>query len=248
MKYIYLILLFTISSFAQNTLSVAVHPSAHPYGWHNNNKIEGAAYDLIEQIAKDLNFKIKPIIVPWARAVEETKSGNIDMILTAFYTKERAKMISYLEYYDKSETSVFVSKDSNITFKKWEDLIGFTGLTIVGDSQGDKWDKFEQKHLNVLRVVNIKQVFKMIANQRADYAVFPKLATLRETTELRYENQIVALPTPVTSQGIYFGLSKKSKFQKLIPKINAKIKEYKKNGFYKKLRDKAYDSLEKSHL
>lgn len=238
--------LFITSTYANDFLKVSVHPSAHPYGWHEKELIKGAAYELVNLIGEELNIKMKPVILPWARSIHDVKSGKIDMVLTVFYNKQRAKDISFSRAYDSLDTSVFVAKDSKIVFNKWDDLIGLTGLTITGDSQGDKWDKFEEEKLNVIRVVNMEQVFKMIESKRADYVVFPKVSTLREIEKLGYKGKIINLPTPVISQGIHFGISKKSPYHKYLPKINQKITKYINNGQFQKLIDKAYDSIEKN--
>jgi polar amino acid transport system substrate-binding protein len=243
-RHIFLTIILSLFCFGKDIIKVSVHPSAHPFGWHEESQIKGAAFELLKKIGDDLGFEVEAVLLPWARSIEETKAGNIDMILTAFYTEQRAKAIEFLEYYDKVETSVFVSNKSKLSFNKWDDLIGLTGLTIVGDSQGDKWDKFEKENLDVLRVVNIEQVFKMLESKRADYVVFPKVSTLREIKAFGYEGKIVPLQTPVTSQGIYFGVSKKSKFLNLIPQINEKIKLYRANGVYERLRENAYLDLE----
>jgi polar amino acid transport system substrate-binding protein len=231
---------------AKDSLIVSVHPSAHPYGWHDKDKTKGAIVELMNLIGKDLGINVKPTILPWARTISDAQSGKIDAVLTMFYTKERAKYISYTRAYDHMDTSVFVKKDSNIKFNKWDDLIGLTGLTIVGDSQGDKWDKFEKEKLNVIRVVKIEQIFSMLASGRADYAIFPKISTVREIEKMGYSDKIGYLPNPVISQGIYIGISKKSPYHKYLDKINEKIKYYIDNGIFLKLRDKAFDEAEKA--
>jgi polar amino acid transport system substrate-binding protein len=250
MKKITFLLLFFLL-FSNNILSkeptISVHPSAHPYGWHDKNELKGAVVELVKVIANDLNIKVKPLILPWARSINDVKTGKLDMVLTTFYTKERANDILFTIPYSHMDTSVFVAKGKEFEFNKWEDLIGKQCLTIVGDSQGDKWDNFEKNNLDVTRVVNIKQIFEMLKNHRADFAVFPKISTLREIKDMGYANDIVNLSTPITSQGIYIGISKKSPYAHLLPQINAKIEEYTKNGFFDKLVDKAFDDKINSH-
>jgi polar amino acid transport system substrate-binding protein len=238
-------IIFSLNLVAKEPLIVSLHPSAHPYGWHKDKELKGASFELIKLIAKDLDIEIKPIILPWARSIEDVKSGKIDIILTAFYTKDRAIDISFSTPYDEVVTSVFVAKDSDVIFNEPNDLKGLVGLTIVGDSQGDKWDKFEKEHLNVLRVVNMEQVFKMLVSKRADYVVFPKISTIREVKIMGYDDKIEPLPTPITSQGVYFGISKKSKYHKYLDLINQKIEKYKKDGTYAKFIDKAFEEQKK---
>jgi polar amino acid transport system substrate-binding protein len=242
-----LLLLLFISTilYSQDDFIISVHPAAHPYGWHDNNQLKGATVELVKLIGKDLNINIKEEILPWARSINDVKNGKIDAILTAFYTEDRAKDITFTKAYDQIETSVFVAKNRQFKFEKWEDLIGKVGLTIVGDSQGDKWDKFEKEKLNVIKVVKPEQVFNMISSNRADYFVFPKASTIRELKEMGYEDKITYLPNPVTSQNIYIGISKKSPYHKYVDKINERISHYIKNGTFNKLLDKAFLELKK---
>jgi polar amino acid transport system substrate-binding protein len=243
-RVIFILSIFMNYAFCHDSFVVSVHPSAHPYGWHEKNTIQGSSMDLINLIAKDLNITIDQTILPWARSIHEVKTGKVDAVLTAFYTKERAKYMTFTKAYEEVATSVFVAKGREFVFNKWDDLVGKTGLTIVGDSQGDKWDRFEKKKLNVIRVVTIEQVFSMLMSGRADYAVFPKIATLREIKKMGYEGKIINLPVPITSQGIYLGISKKSSLHKFLPKINQKIEKYTKDGTYDKFRAKAFDQIE----
>lgn len=233
-------ILFTNFANSKEYFTISVHSSAHPYGWHNSDKITGAIVELMRNIANDLNISIKTVVLPWGRSIADTKDGKIDAVLTAFYTKERAKYISFSIPYDTMDTSVFVAKGKEFPFNKWDDLIGLTGLTIVGDSQGDKWDKYEDEKLNVLRVVKIEQIFEMLVNGRADYAIFPRISTIREIEKMGYSDKITYLPTPIISQGIYIGISKKSPYHKYLQDINRKIKEYSSNEKFKKFIDKAF--------
>jgi len=230
---------------ASDKFIITVHPSAHPFGWHEDGKVKGAIYELIKLIGKDLDIPIEPITLPWARSLDDVKSGTIDMILTLYFTKERSEFLSYSIPYDYMETSVFVKKDKKLTFSKWDDLIGLTGLKIIGDSRGDKWDKFEREKLNVVKLVNIEQIFKMLLHERADYAVFPKISTIREIEKMGYSDKITYLEKPIISQGVYIAISKKSPYHQYLPKINELIKKYTQDGTYERLRDKAFEDISK---
>jgi ABC-type amino acid transport substrate-binding protein len=85
----------------------------------------------------------------------------------------------------------------------------------------------------------------MLESKRADYAVFPRISTLREIKKMGYSGKIDYLKTPITSQSIYIAISKKSPIAKKIDLINKKISEYIKDGTYERLRDEAYDEVEK---
>jgi len=226
---------------ASDKFIITVHPSAHPFGWHEDGKVKGAAVELMKLVAKDLDIPVETTVLPWRRSIKHAKSGEIDGVLTAFYTEQRAQFMKYTKAYETVDTSVFVKKNKEFDFQKWDDLIGKTGLTIVGDSQGDKWDKFENEKLNIIRVVHIEQIFEMLSNDRADFAVFPRIATLREIKKMGYNNKIINLPKPITSQGVYIAISKKSPFFNKFDLINERIEFYVKNGTYQKLQEKAFN-------
>lgn len=240
--YFFLIFSFLISgvSFAQDPLTVASALPAKPYAWIESDKPEsnnmvGVGMDILHTFFDELKIELQPQIYPWARSLQYAKSGEIDALLTVFYTKERTKFMEFPEYYLDIDVCVIVPKGKTFKFKKWDDLIGKRGIGIRGDSQGNEFDNFDKTKLNMFRVTDTKQAYAMLVHKkRMDYLIYVREAALIDAAKLGYSDKIEILPVPVTSQKLYITFSKKSKYAKYVPALSEKIKLWKSNGKIKK--------------
>ena len=155
---------------------------------------------------------------------------RFDANLTLFYTDERARFTEYSKPYASVGTSVFTRRGSEFQFARWEALIGKKGGIIRGDVQNRDFEAFAQSKLNLFQVDTLDQVLKMLVAGRIDYALYAKNPFLIEARKLGLADQISPLPNPISSEKIHIGFSKKSAFARIIPLINSKIEEYKRDG------------------
>ncbi|WP_459915768.1 substrate-binding periplasmic protein [Desulfocicer niacini] len=172
--------------------------------------------------------------MPWARAMAGMKSGNLDMILTIFYTSERARFMSFTIPYVDIPTVVFVLKGNELSFNKDADLIGQQGLMQRGDSLGQRFDTFLPR-LTLTEIASYEQIIKMLLSGRRDYAIGPKYEFFIELKRLGHDNKIHALPRSIDVVNLHFAFSKKSLCIKYIPLITQRIKQFKKNGYIDKM-------------
>lgn len=223
-------------SFAQEPLTVASALPAKPYAWIENdqpgsNNMTGVGMDILHAFFDDLKIEIKPEIYPWARSLQHARSGQVDALLTVFYTEDRTKFLDFCEHYLNIDVCVIVPKGETFTFEKWDDLIDKRGIGIRGDSQGNKFDYFDKTKLNMFRVTDTRQAFAMLVDkQRMDYLIYVREAALIDAAKLGYSGKIQILTTPVTSQKLYIAFSKKSTYARYVPALNEKIKLWKHDG------------------
>ncbi|MCP4023989.1 MAG: amino acid ABC transporter substrate-binding protein [Desulfobacteraceae bacterium] len=234
--YYFLFCLMCGTSFAQEPLTVAAALPAKPYAWIEDNKPEsnnmvGVGMDILHAFFDELKIELQPKIYPWARSLHYAKSGEIDALLTIFYTKARAEFMEFPEHYLDIDVCVIVPKGKIFKFEKWDDLIGKRGIGIRGDSQGNEFDNFDKTTLNIFRVTDIKQAFAMLVHKdRMDYLIYVRETALIDAAKLGYSDKIEILPVPVTSQKLYITFAKKSKYAKYVPALSKKIKLWKSNG------------------
>lgn len=225
--------LFVNFTYARNTLLVFAAPSI----------MAGPATELVTKIFTEFgtSIKIKEKNIPWQRALEETKHGRLDMILTIYHTDKRAKFMNFTVPYIEVPTVVIVAKGKSFPFTKLDDLIGLRGLMVRGASLGAKYNKFASK-LEMVEIAREEQIIQMLNIGRADYAIGAKYAFLVKAQKIRFEDKIEFLPIPVTSRGLSFAFSKKSSFLKYLPQVNIRIKQLQDDGTIAKMVEKAISS------
>ncbi|WP_375749643.1 substrate-binding periplasmic protein [Vibrio sp. HN007] len=83
---------------------------------------EGLHFDLVRDVAKRLNIKIRFKSFPWKRAIEMVRSGKADAITYMSYTQERTIFGIFLEDNILSHSDIAL-----FTLKENADKIKFTG-------------------------------------------------------------------------------------------------------------------------
>ncbi len=233
------ILFFSSSAYSSDVLTVSAPPSI----WVNKveTKLEGPVIDLVTGIFSELGVEVRTKPLPWKRAVILMEKGELDMILTIFYTKERAKSMKFTVPFVDVPTVVLVAKGKTFPFAKLSDLIGLTGLKQRGASLGDEYEKIAPQ-LDITEINTESQIIKMLQKGRADYAIGSKYVLLISAKRIGYQDKIEVLPKPITSRDLRMAFSKKSKFVNYLPQINEKLLQLKKNGTIANMVKKAMDS------
>ena len=98
MKKIILFLFMTVNIFTQEIFTVAIN-NAPPYRIIKGKNYSGIYIDIINEVAKEAGIQLKFVEVPYQRALEEMKSGKIDIMLGPNKNKEREVYMYFLEKY-----------------------------------------------------------------------------------------------------------------------------------------------------
>lgn len=123
-----------------NTILVGVSPWK-PVGFFNKelNKVDGVSGDILKLVSRRLNLKTKIISADWGTLLDSFKKQEIDLLLSAYYTKQRAKFGLYSKPYLYTKENLFVKNNSNIKNfsdlrgKKLAILKGFGTIEIIKD-------------------------------------------------------------------------------------------------------------------
>lgn len=240
---LFLLIIFSCSAFAEEILIASGHPDWPPYEWKNEDKIIGAGTELVEIIFKDLGIDVhSKAMGNWKRVQKEANNGNIDVIVACYKTEEREQYLVFpstpfrIDY-----SSIWISKGTSFSFDKWDDLIGKTGVAMLGASYGTEFDTFIKEKLIIQRVNGIEQVLKLLEKDRVDYFPFSLYAGQIKIKQFGYEHKFEYLPNPLNQVDVYFAFSKKSKFLRYLPYVEEGIKKYKKNGTVDQLFKKYID-------
>jgi len=147
--------------------------------------------------------------------------------------------------YLQSPVVIVVKKGRSFPFTAWKDLIGKKGVANTGESFGEEFDTFIKEKLD-LTYTPYERAFNMMELDSADYLIVDLYPAIIYSKLLNAEEKIEFLDAPATTQYFHMTISKKSPHLGLLPKINAQIKEMKKNGEFKKLAKEQYKSWNKT--
>ena len=227
-----------------NTITWATNPQYPPYDWSvGNQEYVGAGPELLSQIIPK-GYKLKAVMVPWKRAQEMARTGEIDILVNLRITPERS---TWLEF-SKNPTFynpivVFMLKEKLIPFKSWDELKPLRGGTALGDTYGNGFDEYLAANLKTESASSMVENFKKLTSNRIDYFVSGYYTGMAWVSSAKLSDNIVALTPPVSNNFINLGFSKKSKYLYLLPEMDKKLAELQTNGSSNSLLQKYLDQF-----
>ncbi len=239
----FLLLAFSpFSAPAADMFIVSGNPKAPPVVWEEYNKLTGLGPDLAHSILSELgiNYQIE-VMGNWQQVQDKCKSGEIDLIVSAYKNDERAAYMAYSLPYLPQPTVIIVAKGKEFPFGRWETLIGKKGVTNVGESYGQEFDDFIKDKLNV-QYIALERAIELLGRGEADYLIVDLFTALIYARLLQGEDAITILDPPVTTQTFHLTIAKKSALAKRMPEINKKLRTLVKDGTVEKLFYKHFES------
>ncbi|WP_157231004.1 substrate-binding periplasmic protein [Kiloniella laminariae] len=167
---------------------------------------------------------------PWKRILYDLEMGNLDIVLGAYWNSERALKYHYSEKIGTDDLNVFVKTGNEFPLSNPEDLIGRTGLRLLGGSLGDDFDHFAKVHLNFVQVPQSDNMITMLVNDRADYAVLGYVEGLQHIRDLGLKGQVSVLPEPILSNAMYALINREANCAKRLRDLNEALRAMQKEG------------------
>ncbi len=118
-----------------------------PFEFSKDEKAVGFTVDLISDIFKAAGYEPQFISLPWKRALEAAKAGEVDIITHLRRSEEREKYFIYSNPIIYSQHYFFKKKTLDIYPISFSELNSYTIATVNGYFYGDKFDDAHFKHL-----------------------------------------------------------------------------------------------------
>jgi polar amino acid transport system substrate-binding protein len=227
---------------AEETIRIS-SPTPTAYAQIKEGTLVGPYIEIIKIIFNEFGVTVKPVPLPWARAIKYLKNGEIDAIAPIFYSDERSRFAKFSSVFDLVDTRVFTKKGKFDDFTTWDDLKGHQGIVVRGRSDGVKFDNYAAENLKLEETNSLEQVIRMIMMDRVDYGIDKYYDTIAESKKLGLFEKIHFMPVSISTNETFIGISKKSPFLKYLPHINGKIKQLNQEGTIRKL---LLENLEKT--
>lgn len=221
-------------AYAADVVKISGLPNYPPVLWKAQGTLMGVGAELAKAICTELGmaFKFKPL--PWVRALSEAKQGKIDMIAGAYLKKERQAYMEYTVPFMKDPSVLFVKRGRVFPFQGLKDLAGKKGVTMLGYSWGEAFDRYADAHLHITTVTRPLQALRMLDRGRVDYFVYGLYSGGFVLTKTGMAEKVEYLPHYVSQEDLYITFSKKSPFGRFLPRANDLIQRLKDEGLIDK--------------
>ncbi|MES2037314.1 MAG: transporter substrate-binding domain-containing protein [Pseudomonadota bacterium] len=190
------------------------NPEYPPYLWRDpedENRLIGANAEWMQLLSKEIGIPIDiKYVGPWGRVQEEAKLGRVDLLAGAFFTLPRLEYMDYFyPAFRETRTVIWTRNNFNLPYKKWSDLAGKQGVTVINNSFGEDFDRYAKESLKISMVPSLEQALKMLSLSRADYLIYEEDPGLAYVAKLNISGLKTVTP-PITNENLYLTLSHKS--------------------------------------
>lgn len=225
-----IILLFLSANLYSKEFVVGVNPWLN-FITYKDGKFDGKTVEVFKKIAKELNYDIKFIILPWARSLQMLKDGKIDAMGNLSYSKKRENFLTFVQpYFYKQRTLFYTLPENTDIIKEYEDLYKYTIPVGLQYTYYEKFDK--DTKLNKYIVSNLTDnmpeliTINMLLKKRVKVIISSSGAMDYLLKKHKHEGMIKpTLYNPHIFDNLYLGVSNKSPFIKDIDKINEVMKK-----------------------
>ncbi len=239
---LFLLLLSPFSTLAADTFVISGNPKAPPVVWEEYDKLTGIGPDLAVSILSELGINHEILVMGnWQQVQDKCKTGEIDMIVSAYKNDDRATYMDYSLPYLPQPTVIIVEKGKEFPFGRWESLIGKKGVSNIGESYGQEFDDFIKDKLNV-QYIAFERAIELLNRGEADYLIVDLFTALIYARLLQGDDAITILDPPVTTQTFHITIGKNSALAKQMPEIDKKLRTLVKDGTVEKLFYKHFES------
>lgn len=134
----------------------------------------GYLAEITDTAFRRVGYDPKLVFVPWARALSGTIGTEYDVLLAAYRTEEREKVLLYSNPIGKADVILLKLKSRNIHFSSIEDLRPYRIGHIQGSKVNKEFDEAEKEYLKMDYVRDAKYNMKKLLAGRIDLAVEKK--------------------------------------------------------------------------
>ncbi|MBM7712954.1 amino acid ABC transporter substrate-binding protein/permease [Enterococcus xiangfangensis] len=218
---------------AEKTYKIGTDLTFAPFEFQNSDgEYIGIDVDLLNQIAKDQNFKIDLRPLGFDSSIQGVQSDQLDgMIAGMSITDERKKTFDFSDPYFDSGIQMAVKND-NKDIKDYSDLKGKTVAAKIGTESATFLNKNKDKYgYEIKQYEAADAMYNALTNGNVE-AIFDDYPVLGYAVTNGQPFKLVGDP----EKGSAYGFAvKKGENKELLKKFNQGLKDLKQNGSYDKI-------------
>ncbi len=187
------------------------HPDYVPFSWRKGDSLDGASVDVAKLIAHKIGVPLRVVHSgSWKRAQAAVFSGEVDLLLALYFTEARAERLFYTSPVTSEPVVVVTLSEIDLHYRSREDLKGFQGGKVIGDSFGDDLDAFAATTLKLHTVPTVEHLLNLLDHKRIQYAVHGLYPVLVTAHKLGIGARVRVLIPPLTQETSYMAISRRS--------------------------------------
>ncbi len=214
---------------SRNVLRVGITPDYPPLIFKLKEEVKGVEVDLAFRLGKALNRQVQFVEVTWDQQIPALMENKIDIIMSGMtITEARKARINFTNPYLKSGLLTLMRAEDSPYFRTLEDISN-SPLT-VGVIQGTMGETFVRRNfLNAANIIALQRASDapyLLKNMRIDLYVddAPSVIWLASENEGTLKGFWKLLSVE------YLGWGVRREDQELVTRVNAILREWKKDG------------------
>jgi len=212
-------------------------PAGPPSSWLDGGKLVGASVDFVSVVALAAGVKTVETKAydSWARALDATQRGEVDLIFSAAWSEERARFLNFIQPgYAGQYLYVIVRKGERFPLRKYSDLKGRKGVAGRGEAFGNsKFGVYVENELKLERSPTITRSFELLLDGKVDYILAYENAANSEIFINNLGEKVEVVSTYPFYAETYIAISKRSKCaESLGPRLSKEIEVAKQKNLF----------------
>ncbi|MEH6347458.1 MAG: transporter substrate-binding domain-containing protein [Bermanella sp.] len=191
----------------------------------------GIIVEITRAAYKTQNYEIEMKFVPWARAIDGVKEADYDVLLSAWYTKERAKFLYFSDPYLENKIKIIKRKGDSFEFNGLDSLTGKNVGVVRGYGYGDEFSN--ATNFNRPEGKNVMTNIKKLVSKRVDLTLEDEIVARammkKDSPDLLNKVEFSKKALSTNTVHVTSGL-KNSRHKTIINAFNKGFKEIKSNG------------------
>lgn len=217
-------------------VKIAGSTSWYPYAYVDENRNRrGIGFDVVESILQEMEQEYEvSLFIPWKRIQQNLTQGQLDILVSNHWTKEREQKWNLTEEIGREDLLVHTLNKNSFEVVNWLSLHGKAGVVARGTALGEEYEK-HKKHLSLTETGRHERGFSMLNKEFVDYMLLTRSAAAPFLKKQVYSD-VVQSDTVLNSYSITISFSKSSPCSHLYAKFNKLLKQRIAKGWLDKIK------------
>ncbi|MFJ1337919.1 substrate-binding periplasmic protein [Pseudomonas caricapapayae] len=207
------------------------YPVYPPVSWSDGKQVRGLAPTVVRELFGRLGYEVEMVVLGnWKRCLLDAAEGRVDVVL-AYNSDQRDQGMRFSRVpVLREEVAVFVNRQRPVKFERLQDLAGYRGGLLFGESYGPEFDQFVARHQNIEWVSSSQQNFGKLIRGRIDFVIQERRTGQLFVERLPGGEAIQALPAALSVDYLRVAVSRHSTVSQHMAQIDEQLQRMTDSG------------------